>query len=124
MLPLGFGTQRLERALAELYPTARVLRVDRDSTRRKGAFATITAATRIETIGIRRYQLGELGLRAVMIDAEAVIALEPIRQSAVDTLGRELLLEKRFVARIGSVSRRNQLPAVTGLGIEKRIQGH
>ena len=44
LLPLGFGTQRLERALAEFYPTARVLRVDRDSTRRKGAFATMRRA--------------------------------------------------------------------------------
>ncbi len=42
--PLGFGTQRLERALAELYPSARVLRVDRDSTRRKGMFATMRRA--------------------------------------------------------------------------------
>ena len=90
----------------------------------KGAFPTIAAGTRIEKIGIRRYQLGEPGLRAVMIDAEAVISLEPVRQSAVDTLERELPLEKRFVARIGGVSRRIQLPAVTGLGIEKRIQGH
>ncbi len=44
LLPLGFGTQRLERALAELYPAARVLRVDRDSTRRKGAFAAMQRA--------------------------------------------------------------------------------
>ena len=44
LLPLGFGTQRLERALAELYPSARVLRVDRDSTRRKGTFATMRRA--------------------------------------------------------------------------------
>ncbi|HEV3241589.1 MAG TPA: primosomal protein N' [Casimicrobiaceae bacterium] len=44
LLPLGFGTQRLERALAELYPAARLLRVDRDSTRRKGAFAAMQRA--------------------------------------------------------------------------------
>jgi primosomal protein N' (replication factor Y) len=44
LLPLGFGTQRLERALGELYPDARVLRVDRDSTRRKDAFATMRDA--------------------------------------------------------------------------------
>ena len=44
LLPLGFGTQRLERALAELHPEARILRVDRDSTRRKGAFATMRSA--------------------------------------------------------------------------------
>ena len=41
LLPLGFGTQRLERALSELYPGARVLRVDRDSTRRKGSFVAM-----------------------------------------------------------------------------------
>ena len=35
---MGFGTQRLERAVGELYPGARVVRVDRDSTRRKGSF--------------------------------------------------------------------------------------
>ena len=33
----GQGTQRLESRLAETYPQARVLRIDRDSTRRKGA---------------------------------------------------------------------------------------
>jgi primosomal protein N' (replication factor Y) len=44
LLPLGFGTQRLERALATLYPDARLLRVDRDSTRRMGAFATMQQA--------------------------------------------------------------------------------
>ncbi|HEY3326155.1 MAG TPA: primosomal protein N' [Novimethylophilus sp.] len=35
--PAGQGTQRLEATLAELFPEARILRVDRDSTRRKGA---------------------------------------------------------------------------------------
>ena len=36
--PAGHGTQRLEQALSELFPQARVLRVDRDSTRRRAAF--------------------------------------------------------------------------------------
>jgi primosomal protein N' (replication factor Y) len=36
--PAGHGTQRLEAALTELFPAARVLRVDRDSTRRRAAF--------------------------------------------------------------------------------------
>ena len=44
LLPLGFGTQRLERALSELYPGAKVLRVDRDSTRRKGSFVAMQRA--------------------------------------------------------------------------------
>jgi primosomal protein N' (replication factor Y) len=36
--PFGRGTQRLETTLAALFPQARVLRVDRDSTRNKGSF--------------------------------------------------------------------------------------
>jgi primosomal protein N' (replication factor Y) len=39
LLPLGHGTQRLERALLDRFPAARIARVDRDSTQRKGAFA-------------------------------------------------------------------------------------
>jgi primosomal protein N' (replication factor Y) len=41
---MGFGTQRLERAIGELYPGARVIRVDRDSTRRKGTFEAMRGA--------------------------------------------------------------------------------
>ena len=41
LLPIGHGTQRLEGALAARFPQARIARIDRDSTQRKGAFATI-----------------------------------------------------------------------------------
>ena len=41
LLPVGHGTQRLERALAARFPGARIARIDRDSTRRKGAFADL-----------------------------------------------------------------------------------
>ena len=41
LLPLGHGTQRLERALAARFPAARIARIDRDSTRKKGAFAGV-----------------------------------------------------------------------------------
>src|SRR6185437_16014724 len=41
LLPQGSGTQRLERALADLYPAARILRVDRDSTQGRQTFATM-----------------------------------------------------------------------------------
>ena len=41
LVPVGHGTQRLERALAERFPAARIERIDRDSTRRKGAFAGV-----------------------------------------------------------------------------------
>jgi primosomal protein N' (replication factor Y) (superfamily II helicase) len=44
LLPQGSGTQRLERALAELYPAARILRIDRDSTQGKRTFATMREA--------------------------------------------------------------------------------
>ncbi|MBK5103993.1 MAG: primosomal protein N' [Burkholderiales bacterium] len=37
--PFGRGTQRLEATLAARFPQARVLRVDRDSTRSKGSFS-------------------------------------------------------------------------------------
>ncbi|MGA8007849.1 MAG: primosomal protein N' [Thiomonas sp.] len=38
--PVGKGTQRVEEALAEKYPAARIARIDADSTRRKGAAAS------------------------------------------------------------------------------------
>jgi len=41
LLARGFGTQRLERALAERFPAARIARIDRDSTKRRGAFAEV-----------------------------------------------------------------------------------
>ena len=37
LLPLGRGTQKFEEGLAELFPSARVARLDRDSAQRKGA---------------------------------------------------------------------------------------
>jgi primosomal protein N' (replication factor Y) (superfamily II helicase) len=44
--PVGQGTQRVEAALAAHFPTARILRIDRDSTRNKGTWAGMR--TRIE----------------------------------------------------------------------------
>jgi primosomal protein N' (replication factor Y) len=41
LLPLGFGTQRLERTLASAFPHARIARVDRDSTRARHSFAAV-----------------------------------------------------------------------------------
>jgi primosomal protein N' (replication factor Y) len=41
LLPVGHGTQRLERALAARFPGTRIARIDRDSTRRKGTFADL-----------------------------------------------------------------------------------
>lgn len=39
--PVGIGTQRVESALQEHFPKARILRVDRDSTRNKGTWQTM-----------------------------------------------------------------------------------
>jgi primosomal protein N' (replication factor Y) len=39
--PLGFGTQRLEHTLRAAFPSARILRIDRDTTRNRGAFAAM-----------------------------------------------------------------------------------
>jgi len=41
LMPLGHGTQRLEGALAARFPDARIVRIDRDSTQRKGAFVAM-----------------------------------------------------------------------------------
>ena len=71
----------------------------------KSSLSTITAATRVEEVGICRYQLGELGLRSVMINAEAILSLESVRQSAINTLGREFALKKWFVRGIGREGR-------------------
>ena len=44
--PVGQGTQRIESSLAAHFPAARILRIDRDSTRNKGAWSGMR--TRIE----------------------------------------------------------------------------
>lgn len=41
--PMGQGTQRVEEFLAERFPSARILRIDADSTRRKGSAAELFA---------------------------------------------------------------------------------
>ncbi len=44
--PLGSGTQRLEDSLRKRLPDARIVRIDRDSTRRKGSLETSLQAAR------------------------------------------------------------------------------
>jgi primosomal protein N' (replication factor Y) len=50
--PTGQGTQRLEQTLAELMPEARILRVDRDSTRRKDALSDMLSAVHADEVDI------------------------------------------------------------------------
>ncbi|MFJ5446618.1 primosomal protein N' [Methylobacillus methanolivorans] len=50
--PTGHGTQRLEETLAKLLPEARILRVDRDSTRRKHALSEMLSAVHAGEVDI------------------------------------------------------------------------
>jgi primosomal protein N' (replication factor Y) (superfamily II helicase) len=52
LLPRGIGTQRLERALASALPSARIARIDRDSTRRRGAFASLRTQVEEGTVDV------------------------------------------------------------------------
>ena len=52
LAPVGQGTQRLEAALQKLCPDARILRVDRDSTRRKNALAEMLEKIHAQEIDI------------------------------------------------------------------------
>jgi primosomal protein N' (replication factor Y) len=59
---VGHGTQRLEEALAAALPGARILRIDRDSTRRRGAadaaLATVHAGTTDVLVGTQMIAKG------------------------------------------------------------------
>ncbi len=50
--PVGQGTQRIEAALAKQFPKARILRVDRDTTRRKDAWQAMRSRIRERTVDI------------------------------------------------------------------------
>ena len=52
LLPLGLGTQRLERALTAAFPGARIARVDRDSTRTRHAFRSVRDKVEANVIDI------------------------------------------------------------------------
>jgi primosomal protein N' (replication factor Y) len=50
--PAGQGTQRIEETLAEQFPDARILRIDRDTATHKGAFAAMRAQVETREIDI------------------------------------------------------------------------
>jgi len=52
LVPAGHGTQRVEQALLEALPDARVLRVDRDSTRGRAAFAAMHERIRAHEVDV------------------------------------------------------------------------
>jgi primosomal protein N' (replication factor Y) len=52
LMPAGHGTQRLEEALAQALPGGRVLRIDRDSTRARHAFAAMQTHIREHRVDV------------------------------------------------------------------------
>ena len=52
LAPVGQGTQRVEAALVRQFPQARILRVDRDTTRRKDAWQDMRSRIRERTVDI------------------------------------------------------------------------
>lgn len=50
--PIGIGTQRVESALQEHFPQARILRVDRDSTRNKGTWQAMRQQIQNDAVDI------------------------------------------------------------------------
>ena len=52
LAPVGQGTQRIEAALVKQFPKARILRVDRDTTRRKEAWQDMRSRIRERTVDI------------------------------------------------------------------------
>lgn len=52
LAPIGQGTQRLEDVLTEHFPTARILRIDRDSTRRKHSLKEMLLEVHEERVDI------------------------------------------------------------------------
>jgi primosomal protein N' (replication factor Y) len=52
LAPIGHGTQRVEETLESIFPEARIARVDRDSTARKGALRGVLDRVRLREVDI------------------------------------------------------------------------
>ena len=74
LAPMGRGTQRIEEHLAELFPGARILRIDADSTRKKGSAEALFASVHAGEVDIlvgtqmvaRGHDFARLGLVGVL----------------------------------------------------------
>ncbi len=86
--PTGLGTQRLEEKLQQQFPSARVLRIDRDSTRRKDSWANMQQQIRAGEVDIligtqllaKGHDFPNLTLVGV-IDADSVLYSPDFRAS-------------------------------------------
>jgi len=101
LVHFGAGTERLERALARHFPDQTVLRIDRDTTRRRGAFENLMAEAHAGRAGIlvgtqmlaKGHHLPEVTLVAVINVDQALYgsdfrATERIAQLVVQVAGR------------------------------------
>jgi primosomal protein N' (replication factor Y) len=118
--PVGHGTERIERALLKRFPTARILRIDRDSTRRRDAWprmleligggrADILVGTQIVTKGHDFPQLSLVGV----LNADASLYSADFRAS------------ERLFAQLMQVAGRAGRAAVPGeVLIQTRFSDH
>jgi len=116
---LGQGTQRLEQALGERFPAARLLRIDRDSTRRKHAWASMRDDIHADRADIlvgtqmlaKGHDFPKLTLVAIVNPDNALYstdfrAAEKLFQQLMQVAGRagradlpgEVLVQTRFVS--------------------------
>ena len=84
--PMGRGTQRVEEHLAELFPQARISRIDADSTRRKGSAQALFAAVHAGEVDIlvgtqmvsKGHDFARLGLVGVL-NADSMLFAQDFR---------------------------------------------
>jgi primosomal protein N' (replication factor Y) (superfamily II helicase) len=118
LAPLGRGTQRIEETLAKWFPNARTMRIDRDSTRRKGSAEQMLSAVHAGEVDIlvgtqmvsKGHDFQNLTLVGV-VDADSALfshdfrAAERLFSSLMQVAGRagrgikpgEVLIQTRFV---------------------------
>jgi len=86
MQPIGRGTQRIEEHLAEIFPEARVARIDADSTRKKGSAQALFASVHAGEVDIlvgtqmvaKGHDFANLGLVGVL-NADAMLFSQDFR---------------------------------------------
>lgn len=84
--PMGRGTQRIEEHLAELFPEARISRIDADSTRKKGSAQSLFAAVHAGEVDIlvgtqmvaKGHDFARLGLVGVL-NADSMLFAQDFR---------------------------------------------
>lgn len=84
--PMGRGTQRIEEHLAEMFPQARIARIDADSTRRKGSAQALFASVHAGEVDIlvgtqmvaKGHDFSRLGLVGVL-NADSMLFAQDFR---------------------------------------------